>query len=348
MAYRERKFGDRREEPGNYAAKNRIDPRNRTGAAKNAGFRSCTKAETKSGFRKENEAGSSAGRTDTGSGTMISGSKTGRRENTRKEAGAEWKDSAREAAEETGDAAVIEGRNAVLEAFRAGRPIDRLYIQDGCHDGPVLSIKREAQKCSAMIKYVEKERLDQLSETGRHQGVIAIAAAYEYASVEDILEAAKAGNEPPFLILLDNIEDPHNLGAIIRTANLAGAHGVIIPKNRAVGLTATVARTSAGALNYTPVAKVTNLAKTIEDLKKEGMWFVCADMDGTSMYRLDLKGPIGLVIGSEGEGVSRLVKENSPTTPPRPQPPNRPAPNATGAAGVLAYEIVRQRLGGGA
>lgn len=247
--------------------------------------------------------------------------------------------------EEIGNASVIEGRNAVMEAFRAGRPVDRLYILDGCHDGPVLSIKREAQKHSAMIKYVEKERLDQLSETGRHQGVIAVTAAYEYASVEDILQAAREKQEPPFLILLDNIEDPHNLGAIIRTANLAGAHGVIIPKNRAVGLTATVARTSAGALNYTPVAKVTNLAKTIEDLKREGLWFVCADMDGTPMYELDMKGPVGLVIGSEGEGVGRLVKEKCDMSAAIPMKGNIDSLNASVAAGVLAYEIVRQRLG---
>jgi len=222
---------------------------------------------------------------------------------------------------------------------------DSLYILDGCHDGPVLSIKREAQKHSAMIKYVEKERLDQLSETGRHQGVIAIAAAYEYASVEDMIQAAREKQEPPFLILLDNIEDPHNLGAIIRTANLAGAHGVIIPKNRAVGLTATVARTSAGALNYTPVAKVTNLAKTIEELKEEGLWFVCADMKGTPMYQLDMKGPIGLVIGSEGEGVGRLVKEKCDMSAAIPMKGNIDSLNASVAAGVLAYEIVRQRLG---
>ncbi len=256
----------------------------------------------------------------------------------------ERRNRAEEAVKENNEA-VIEGRNAVMEAFRAGKTIDRLYILDGCHDGPVLSIKREAQKHSAMIKYVEKERLDQLSETGRHQGVIAIAAAYEYASVEDMLRAAREKQEPPFLILLDNIEDPHNLGAIIRTANLAGAHGVIIPKNRAVGLTGTVARNSAGALNYTPVAKVTNLAKTIEELREEGLWFVCADMNGTPMYQLDLKGPIGLVIGSEGEGVGRLVKEKCDMAAAIPMKGNIDSLNASVAAGVLAYEIVRQRLG---
>lgn len=239
----------------------------------------------------------------------------------------------------------IEGRNAVLEAYRAGRPIDKLFVLDGCQDGPVMSIKREAKKADTIIKYVTKERLDQMSETGKHQGVIAYAAAYTYAEVEDILKAAKDKEEPPFVFLLDNIEDPHNLGAIIRTANLAGAHGVIIPKNRAVGLTATVARTSAGALNYTPVARVTNLAQTIEELKKEGLWFVCADMDGTVMYDLDLKGPIGLVIGSEGEGVGRLVKEKCDLIASIPMQGNIDSLNASVAAGVLAYEIVRQRRG---
>lgn len=203
----------------------------------------------------------------------------------------------------------IEGRNAVLEAFRSGKTIDKLFVQDGCKDGPILSITREARKHDTLIKYVPRERLDQLSETGKHQGVIAYAAAYEYAEVEDILKNARDKGEEPFIFLLDNIEDPHNLGAIIRTANLAGAHGVIIPKRRAVGLTATVAKTSAGALNYTPVAKVTNLAATIDELKKEGLWFVCADMGGESMYRLNIKGPIGLVIGNEGEGVSRGKRE---------------------------------------
>ena len=238
----------------------------------------------------------------------------------------------------------IEGRNAVIEAFRSGKTIDKLYVLDGCQDGPVMTIKREAKKQNVLMKFVTKERLDQMSETGKHQGVIAVAAAYEYADVDDMLKAAKEKGEPPFLILLDNIEDPHNLGAIIRTANLAGAHGVIIPKNRAAGLTATVARTSAGALNYTPVAKVTNLAKTIEELKKEGLWFVCADMGGTTMYDLNLKGPIGLVIGNEGEGVGRLVKESCDMIASSPMKGNIDSLNASVAAGVLAYEIVRQRL----
>lgn len=238
----------------------------------------------------------------------------------------------------------IEGRNAVIEAFRSGKEIDRVYILDGCQDAPVMTIKREAGKKDTQIKYVSKERLEQLSKTGKHQGVIAIAAAYSYGEIEDMFALAEKKGEPPFLFLLDNIEDPHNLGAIIRTANLAGAHGVIIPKNRAVGLTATVARTSAGALNYTPVAKVTNLAKTIEDLKKRGLWFVCADMDGTRMYDLDLKGPIGLVIGNEGEGVGRLVKEKCDLVASIPMKGDIDSLNASVAAGVLAYEIVRQRL----
>lgn len=238
----------------------------------------------------------------------------------------------------------IEGRNAVLEAFRSGKTIDRLFVLDGCQDGPVRTIVREAKKHDTIVNFVPKERLDSMSETGHHQGVMAYAAAYEYAEVEDILKIAEEKGEPSFLFLLDGIEDPHNLGAIIRTANLAGAHGVIIPKRRAVGLTATVARTSAGALNYTPVAKVTNMAATIEDLKKRGIWFVCADMGGESMYRLNLTGPIGLVIGNEGEGVSRLVKEKCDMIASIPMKGDIDSLNASVATGVLAYEIVRQRL----
>ncbi len=238
----------------------------------------------------------------------------------------------------------IEGRNAVLEAFRSGKTIDKLFVLDGCQDGSVQSIIREAKKQDTLIQFVAKERLNQLTETGKHQGVIAYAAAYAYAEVEDMLRFARDRGEAPFLILLDGIEDPHNLGAIIRTANLAGAHGVIIPKRRAVGLTATVAKASAGALHYTPVAKVTNLTRTMEELKKQGLWFVCADMGGEQMYRLNLTGPIGLVIGSEGEGVSRLVKENCDLTASIPMKGDIDSLNASVAAGVLAYEIVRQRI----
>lgn len=240
----------------------------------------------------------------------------------------------------------IEGKNAVLEAFRSGKTIDRLFVQEGPAEGTVNTILREAKKTDAVISFVKKERLDQMSETGKHQGVIAYAAAYEYAEVSDILEAAKKKGEPPFLVLLDGIEDPHNLGAIIRTANLAGAHGIIIPKRRAVGLTATVAKTSAGAINYTPVAKVTNLVQTMEELKKAGIWFVCADMGGEVMYRQNLTGPIGLVIGNEGEGVSRLVREKCDFVTAIPMKGDIDSLNASVAAGVLMYEIVRQRIAG--
>ena len=230
----------------------------------------------------------------------------------------------------------VEGRNAVLEAFRSGRCVDKLFILDGCQDGPVRTIAREARKKDTIINYVSKERLDQLSETKAHQGVIAQVAAYEYSTVEEILAKAEEKGEPPFLVLLDNVEDPHNLGAIIRTANLAGAHGVIIPKRRSVGLTSTVAKTSAGAINYTPVAKVTNLVRTIEELKEKGIWFVCADMGGESMYRLNLTGPIGMIVGNEGEGVSRLVREACDFTASIPMKGDIDSLNASVAAGVLA------------
>ena len=237
----------------------------------------------------------------------------------------------------------IEGRNAVLEAFRTEKPIDKLFVLDGCHDGPVQAIVREAKKKDTIIQYVKRERLDRMSVTKKHQGVIAFGAAYEYSDLEDIFRLAEERGEEPFVFLLDEIEDPHNLGAIIRTANLAGAHGVIIPKRRAAGLTAVVAKTSAGALNYTPVVKVTNLSSVIQELKKRGMWFACADMDGEVMYRLNLKGPIGIVIGNEGSGVSRLVKENCDYIASIPMKGDIDSLNASVAAGILAYEVVRQR-----
>lgn len=238
----------------------------------------------------------------------------------------------------------IEGRNAVLEAFRSGKTVDKLFVLDGCQDGPVRTIIREARKYDTIINFVAKERLDQISESGKHQGVIAYTAAYNYAEIDDMFALAEQKGEPPFFFLLDGIEDPHNLGAIIRTANLAGAHGVIIPKRRAVGLTATVAKTSAGALNYTPVAKVTNLVAAIEELKEKGLWFCCADMGGEQMYCCNLTGPIGLVIGSEGTGVSRLVKEKCDYIASIPMKGDIDSLNASVAAGVMAFEIVRQRL----
>lgn len=238
----------------------------------------------------------------------------------------------------------IEGRNAVIEAFRSGKTVDKLYVLDGCQDGPIMTIKREAKKAGCVVKYVDKERLDHMSQTGKHQGVIATIAAFDYAEVEDIIEFARERDEKPFIFILDGIEDPHNLGAIIRTAHQAGAHGVIIPKDRAVGLTATVARTSAGALAHTLVAKVTNIPRCMEELKKEGIWFVCADMDGELMYKVDLKGAIGLVIGNEGDGVSRLVREKCDFRASIPMKGKIDSLNASVAAGVLAYEIVRQNM----
>lgn len=241
----------------------------------------------------------------------------------------------------------IEGRNAVLEAFRAKKTIDKLFVLDGCQDGPIKSILREAKKQDTIVNFVSKDRLNQMSESKNHQGVIAQVAAYEYASIDDMFALAQKKGEPIFLFLLDEIEDPHNLGAIIRTANLAGAHGVIIPKRRAVGLTAIAAKTSAGAINYTPVAKVTNIAKTIDELKDRGVWFACADMDGQSMYELNLTGPIGLVIGNEGKGVSRLVREKCDYIASIPMKGDIDSLNASVAAGVMAYEIVRQRIQSG-
>ncbi len=240
---------------------------------------------------------------------------------------------------------IIEGRNAVLEALRAGKPIDRLFVLEGAHDNALGSILREATAHpETKVSFVKKERLEELSETGKHQGVIAYSAAYTYATVEEILERAAEKEEPPFIFLLDGIEDPHNLGAIIRTANLCGAHGVVIRQDRAVGLTATVAKASAGAINYTPVAKVTNISRTIQELKKAGLWFVCADMDGEVMYRLNLKGPIGLVIGNEGKGVSPLVRKSCDMVASIPMKGDIDSLNASVAAGVLAYEVLRQRM----
>jgi 23S rRNA (guanosine2251-2'-O)-methyltransferase len=238
----------------------------------------------------------------------------------------------------------IEGRNAVLEAFRSGKPIDKIFVLDGCQDGPIRTIVREAKKHDVIINFVAKERLDQISETGKHQGVIAQGAAYEYSTVENMLEIAKEKGEDPFIIFLDGVEDPHNLGAIIRTANQAGAHGVVIPKRRAVGLTATVAKASAGAITYTTVAKVTNLSQTIESLKDQGMWFVCADMDGESMYNLNLTGSIGVVMGNEGNGVSDLVKKHCDLVASIPMKGDIDSLNVSVATGILTYEVVRQRL----
>ncbi|MBE5969834.1 MAG: 23S rRNA (guanosine(2251)-2'-O)-methyltransferase RlmB [Lachnospiraceae bacterium] len=242
------------------------------------------------------------------------------------------------------DELVVEGRNAVAESFKAGKTVDKLFILEGCKDGPLNSIIRQAKKKGTVINFVPREKLDQISKTGKHQGVIAILAAFDYAELDDVLAKAKEKGEDPFIFILDNIEDPHNLGAIIRTANLCGAHGVVIPKRRATGLTATVAKASAGAIYHTPVVKVTNISATIEELKNKGLWFVCADMDGESMYKLDMKGPIALVIGNEGSGVSRLVKEKCDFIASIPIKGDIDSLNASVACGVLAFEIVRQRM----
>ena len=236
------------------------------------------------------------------------------------------------------------GRQPVLEAYRSGQTVDRLFVQEGLREGTLSSILREARRQSTPLDFVKRSRLDEMSGGENHQGVMAYLAAYRYYEISDMLSDAREKGEDPFLIFLDGIEDPHNLGAIIRTANLAGAHGVVIPKRRAAGLTASAAKASAGALNYTKVAKVTNLSKTIEELKKEGIWFLCADMEGESMYQQRLTGPIALVIGNEGEGVSRLVRESCDMRASIPMKGEIDSLNASVACGVLAYEIVRQRL----
>ncbi len=239
---------------------------------------------------------------------------------------------------------LIEGRNAVQEAIRSGKTIDKLFIQEGIQDNTVASILSGLKGTDTLITRVRKQKLDQMSETGKHQGIIARCASYKYSDIEDIFALAEKKGEAPFIFILDEIEDPHNLGAIIRTANLSGAHGVIISKHRAAGLTSVVAKASAGAINYTPVVKVTNISKTIDELKDRGLWFACADMKGETMYKANLTGPIGLVIGNEGHGVSRLVKEKCDYVVSIPMKGDIDSLNASVAAGVLAYEIVRQRL----
>ena len=230
-----------------------------------------------------------------------------------------------------------------MEALKSGTPLDTIYMSG--KQGILGQIAQLAADQGIPVKIVADARLSQMTRQ-THQGVVADGACATYASIAEILEYAAEKGEKPLLLICDEIQDPHNLGAIIRTANLAGAHGVIIPKRRAVGLTATVAKASAGAIYYTPVAKVTNLTNTIRELKEQGMWFVCADMDGEMMYNLDLKGPIGLVIGNEGEGVSRLVKEKCDFVASIPMKGDIDSLNASVAAGVLAFEIVRQRLQG--
>ena len=237
----------------------------------------------------------------------------------------------------------IMGRNPVLEAIRSGRSIDKILIKKGRYEGSIVPIIKKAKEVGIVLQEVDKAKLDVAAEGGSHQGVIAYVSAYEYSTVRDILNAAREKDEPPFVIICDRITDPHNLGAIIRTANCVGAHGIIIPKRNSAGLNSTVAKASAGAVEYTRVAKVTNIASIIDDLKEEGLWITAADMDGEEMYNIDLKGAIGLVIGSEGEGVSRLVREKCDFIATIPMSGDINSLNASVAAGVLMYEALRQR-----
>lgn len=237
----------------------------------------------------------------------------------------------------------IIGRNPVMEAIRSGRSIDKILIKKGKYEGSVIPIIKKAKSAGIIIQEVDRSKLDMVAEGENHQGIIAYVSAYEYAAVSDILDRAAEKNEAPFVIICDRITDPHNLGAIIRTANCVGAHGVIIPKRNSAGLNSIVAKTSAGAVEYTPVAKVTNISKTIDDLKKKGLWIAGADMDGEEMYKVDLKGALGLVIGSEGEGISRLVREKCDFIASIPMGGDINSLNASVAAGVLMYEALRQR-----
>ena len=237
----------------------------------------------------------------------------------------------------------LEGRNAVLEVLKSGRDIEKIYLQKGNVEGTLRRIASMAKERGIVVQEVVRQKLDDMSQTKNHQGVIAVVSIHEYAEVSDILKSAYDKGEKPFIVILDSITDPHNLGAVIRSAECAGAHGIIIPKRRSVGLTAVVGKTSAGALEYMPVARVTNISRTIEDLQKEGIWAVCADMDGNDYFNAPLDTPIALVIGSEGEGVSRLVKEKCDFTVSIPMYGRISSLNASVAASLMMYEVVRQR-----
>ncbi|HYE08950.1 MAG TPA: 23S rRNA (guanosine(2251)-2'-O)-methyltransferase RlmB [Patescibacteria group bacterium] len=238
---------------------------------------------------------------------------------------------------------LIEGRNPVLEALKSGREIDKIFIQKGASEGSIRQIIAIAREKNLLIKEVDKIKLDNLSLTHNHQGVIASAALYKYYEIEEILDIAKEKGEDPFIIILDEITDNHNLGAIIRTADAAGVHGIIIPKRRSASLTPVVAKTSAGAIEYVPVSKVTNINQTLEYLKKQGLWIIGADMSGETYYQKDMTGPIALVIGSEGEGIGRLIKENCDYLVKIPMSGKISSLNAGVSAGIIAYDIFRQR-----
>lgn len=238
------------------------------------------------------------------------------------------------------------GRNPVLEAIKSGRPIDKILIKKGKYEGSMVPLIKKAKEMGIIIQETDRAKLDAVAQGENHQGVIAYVSAHSYVSVDDILKNAEDKGEAPFVIICDKITDPHNLGAIIRTANCVGAHGVIIPKRSSAGINSTVAKTSAGAVEYTGVAKVTNIADTIDKLKKKGLWIAAADMDGESMYKTDLKGALGIVVGSEGSGVSRLVKEKCDFIISIPMYGEINSLNASVAAGVVMYEAVRQRNNG--
>ena len=242
---------------------------------------------------------------------------------------------------------VLEGRKSVLEALNHEKPIDRILVR--CDrgkqvEGTLRMIVAKARERKIAVQEVERAKLDETSETGHHQGVIALCPAVPYVEISDILAIARERGQAPFVIVLDGVTDPHNLGAVMRTAESSGAHGIIIPKRRAVGLTGTVAKTSAGAINHIAVARVNNISRALEELKTAGLWIACADMDGTSLYETDLSGPIALVLGAEGEGISRLVSENSDFAVSIPMLGKIGSLNVSVAAGVLAYEVVRARL----
>ena len=246
---------------------------------------------------------------------------------------------------EAGADGVIEGRNAVIEALRAGETIDKIYIMKGDTDSALGHIASTARAKGIVVVDADKRKLDNMSRTHAHQGVIAMAAVREYASVEDILAAAREKGEPPLIVVCDELSDPHNLGAVIRTAECAGAHGVIIPKRRSAGLTATVAKTSAGAVAHVPVARVANLPSLLKELKEEGVWVFGTAADGdTPLYQADLKGPAAIVIGSEGTGMGRLVAETCDFKVSIPMKGKLNSLNASAAAAILLYEAVRQRL----
>ena len=247
--------------------------------------------------------------------------------------------------EETAADGIIEGRNAVTEALRAGTNIDKIFIMNGEVDAALGHIASAARQKGIVVADADKNKLDKMSRTHAHQGVIAVAAVREYVSVEDILQIARDKGEQPLIVVCDELSDPHNLGAVIRTAECAGAHGVVIPKRRSAGLTAVVAKTSAGAVSHVPVARVANLPSLLKDLKKQGLWIFGTAADGTtSLYDADLKGPAVIVIGSEGDGMSRLVSETCDFLVSIPMKGKLNSLNASAAAAILLYEAVRQRL----